>query len=421
MYMSKVTSSNLASALLVALAFALGFAEFILIGIVSDVSEALNEPLTLIGDIVGFYALACAVATPFVALFAGRFRRFSVLVVLLVVFCAGNLLTLFADTYVVLLASRILAASTSGALMAIAMTFVPDIVEESKVANVLSLVFAGFSVSSVLGVPLGALVADALSWKAAYAAVFVLGLVVAIALWFVLPRTGDVDEPATMREQLRLLKDKRILITSAMILCGAASTYVFYTYLTPILEEVMMMPVWAISAVLLVFGAACVVSNLVSGFVAQRFGVEGLPLAFVMQAILLALTAVSIPYTVGGLVNIMMVGLAMYVMNASVQMLFLDVAKKDYPHALTFSSSMHPMSFNAGIALGSFVGGIVVNTSGLLATGPSGALFALGAAVICGGLVRALKGRARKGGAGEKILDSNSADCSSESQRLRDS
>ncbi|MEG0758287.1 MAG: MFS transporter, partial [Raoultibacter sp.] len=371
--MNKVTSSSLASVLLVALAFVLGFAEFILIGIVPDVSEALNESLTLIGDIVGFYALACAVATPFVTLFAGRFRRFSVLVVLLIVFCAGNLLTLFADSYCVLLISRILAASTSGALMAIAMTFVPDIVDEKNVARVLSFVFAGFSVSSVLGVPLGALVAEAWSWKAAYAAVFALGLVVSLALWFVLPRTGGLDVPATVREQLHLLRDKRVLFASAMIVCGAASTYVFYTYLTPILESIMLLSLWEVSVVFLMFGAACVAANFLSGFLAQRWGIKGLVLVFIVQAILLALTAATVPVVSVGLANIMLVGLTMYVMNSSVQMLFLTVAKNDYPCALTFSSSMHPMSFNAGIALGSFVGGVVVNTSGLLATGPSGA------------------------------------------------
>ena len=78
----------------------------------------------------------------------------------------------------------------------------------------------------------------------------------------------------------------------------------------------------------------------------------------------------------------------MYVMNSTVQMLFQNVARADYPSALTFSASLHPMSFNAGIALGSFAGGLVVNAGGLLATGPVGALFALAAAALALALVR---------------------------------
>ena len=103
-----------ATALLTTLAFALGFAEFVLIGITPDVAEGLGEPLTLIGDLVGYYALACAVATPIVALATARADRFKVMAALLVVFNAGNLLTLFADGYALLLVSRVLPAVTSG-------------------------------------------------------------------------------------------------------------------------------------------------------------------------------------------------------------------------------------------------------------------------------------------------------------------
>ena len=74
-----------ATALLTTLAFALGFAEFVLIGITPDVAEGLGEPLTLIGDLVGYYALACAVATPIVALATARADRFKVMAALLVV------------------------------------------------------------------------------------------------------------------------------------------------------------------------------------------------------------------------------------------------------------------------------------------------------------------------------------------------
>ena len=85
----------------------------------------------------------------------------------------------------------------------------------------------------------------------------------------------------------------------------------------------------------------------------------------------------------------------MYVMNSTVQMLFQDVARTDYPSAVTFSASLHPMSFNAGIALGSFAGGAVVNAGGLLATGPVGAVLALAAAGLAVGARTAGGGRRR--------------------------
>lgn len=379
-----------ATALLTTLAFALGFAEFVLIGITPDVAEGLGEPLTLIGDLVGYYALACAVATPIVALATARADRFKVMAALLVVFNAGNLLTLFADGYALLLVSRVLPAVTSGTLLALALTYVPDIVEPKRVAAVLGLVLAGFSVSSVVGVPIGAALADLFDWKAAYACVFALGLAVSAVLLPTLPRTPAHAEGAapTLRSQLRLLADGRVLTNIAMILAGAASTYVFYTYLAPILADVVGLDAAGSSFVLLLFGAACVGSNLLSGWIAGRFGLRALPAAFAAHAALLALLAVSLPAGVVSIANILAVGLLMYVMNSTVQMLFQNVARADYPSALTFSASLHPMSFNAGIALGSFAGGLVVNAGGLLATGPAGALFALAAAALALALVR---------------------------------
>ncbi|RDB62267.1 MFS transporter [Gordonibacter sp. 28C] len=398
MHTASNSHSTLVAALLVALAFALGFAEFVLIGITPDVAEGLGEPLTLIGDIVGYYALACAVATPVVALATARVNRFKLTAMLLVVFNAGNLLTLFADGYALLLVSRLLPAATSGTLLAIALTYVPEIVDAGKVARVLSFVLAGFSVSSVIGVPIGTALADAFGWKAAYACVLALGLAVSAALLPTLPRKAHAaHETVTLRSQLRLLGDGRVLANIAMILAGAASTYVFYTYLTPVLEDVMGFGGVAVSVILLALGAACVVSNLLSGWVANRFGMRALPLTFALHAGLLALLAVTVPLGGAGLADIACVCLLMYVMNSTVQMLFQDVARRDYPSALTFSASLHPMSFNAGIALGSFAGGVVVNAGGLLATGPIGALFALVAAVLALALVRlTARGGARK-------------------------
>ena len=294
-----------ATALLTTLAFALGFAEFVLIGITPDVAEGLGEPLTLIGDLVSYNALACAVATPIVALATARADRFKVMAALLVVFNAGNLLTLFADGYALLLVSRVLPAVTSGTLLALALTYVPDIVEPKRVAAVLGLVLAGFSVSSVVGVPIGAALADLFDWKAAYACVFALGLAVSAVLLPTLPRTPAHAEGAapTLRSQLRLLADGRVLTNIAMILAGAASTYVFYTYLAPILADVVGLDAAGSSFVLLLFGAACVGSNLLSGWIAGRFGLRALPVAFAAHAALLALLAVSLPAGVVSIAN----------------------------------------------------------------------------------------------------------------------
>lgn len=383
-------SSGLISALLVLLAFALGFAEFVLIGITEDVAQGLGVQLTLVGDVVGYYALACAVATPVVALATARLPRFRVMLVLLAIFNAGNVITMFATTFPVFVFSRVLPAITSGTLLALSLTLAADVVPKNRIEKVVGLILAGFSLSSVIGVPIGTMLSSAFGWHAAYALVLGLGLVVSAALLPTLlqPSSSDTGATATLRAQLRILTDGRILTNIAMILAGAASTYVFYTYISPIMTDVMELNTAEVSAVLLLFGAACVGSNMLSGWVAARFGLRALPITFVAHALLLALLAITTPLGVIGVPNMLLVGVLMYVMNSTVQMLFQNVARSDYPAALTFSASLHPMSFNAGIAIGSFIGGIVVNTGGLLATGPVGAMLAATAGVLAVVLLR---------------------------------
>lgn len=377
-----------------AMAFSLGFAEFVLIGIVPDVAESLGESVTRIGDIVGFYALACAVATPVLALLGGRIGQKRLALVLLCVFNAANLLVFFAGTYAVLLASRMAAACTSGTLLAIILALAPDVAGRDKAGGLVALVLAGFSVSSVVGVPLGTLLSDAFIWKAAYVAVFACGFVSSILFAATFPKEGGgtpVRAPqASALSQVGILADRRVVLNALMILCTAAATYVFYTYLTPVLEGVMGFDTTATSTILLLVGAACIVSNVISGRIANSGGISKLPFVFGTQVLVLAALSVTPSNSVLGIANILALGLVMYAMNSSVQMIFQDVARADYPAAVTFSASLHPMTFNAGIAAGSFIGGVVVNTAGLGMTGVVGALVAVCALALCLALKRSL-------------------------------
>ena len=366
-------ANNLAILILVALSFVLGCMEFTIIGIESDISAALGVQLSLVGNLVGYFAVAYAVCTPLLALFTGRFRRYSLMLIYLVVFNLGNLCTVLAPSYAVLLMGRVLTAVVSGALLATSLTFVPELVPEKRVASVVSLVYTGFSVASVLGVPAGKLICGAFGWNVTFGAAAVLALLVSVALVVFMPRTGATDEPSTVRDQLALVADRRVLAGMLIFVFGAGGTYVFYTYVTPVLQDVMGLSATAASTVLVGYGAACVVSNLLSGWVAQRFGVIGLAWSCLVQAVLLALLFLATRSLVAGLVVVLLVGVGMYVVNAPGQMHFLKVAQRDYPKALTMAASVQPMSFNVGIAAGSFVGGVVVAGPGLAFVGFAGA------------------------------------------------
>lgn len=371
--------TKLATVALVTVGFALGFAEFIVIGITPDIAEIYQIPLSDAGNLVGYFAVAYAVSTPIIVLSTGRFRRFPLFVIFLIVFNMGNILAILAPSYEVLMLARICTAIVSGVTLSTVMTFINDIIPQEQAPRIISFVYAGFSVASVLGTPIGTLLSDAFGIKSAFVAVEAVALLVTVLLLISVPRSGSTDVSSSVREQLVILKDRRIILVLVMKAFGMAATYVFYVYVTPILEDSVGLSVWMVSLVLFFYGGATIVSNLGSGSLAQRYGLGKLPLMFALQAVVLALLGISLASgnTVLCIINVVLTGVFIYHMNAPLQSYLLQVSAKDYPRALTLASAVMPTSSDIGIATGSFMGGVVATNLGFAWSGPVGAVLAV--------------------------------------------
>lgn len=371
--------TKLATVALVTVGFALGFAEFIVIGITPDIAEIYQIPLSDAGNLVGYFAVAYAVSTPIIVLSTGRFRRFPLFVIFLIVFNVGNILAILAPSYEVLMLARICTAIVSGVTLSTVMTFINDIIPQEQAPRIISFVYAGFSVASVLGTPIGTLLSDAFGIKSAFVAVEAVALLVTVLLLISVPRSGSTDVSSSVREQLVILKDRRIILVLVMKAFGMAATYVFYVYVTPILEDSVGLSVWMVSLVLFFYGGATIVSNLGSGSLAQRYGLGKLPLMFALQALVLVLLGISLASgnTVLCIINVVLTGVFIYHMNAPLQSYLLQVSAKDYPRALTLASAVMPTSSDIGIATGSFMGGVVATNLGFAWSGPVGAVLAV--------------------------------------------
>ena len=368
-----------ATVAVVTVGFALGFAEFIVIGITPDIAEIYQIPLSDAGNLVGYFAVAYAVSTPIIVLSTGRFRRFPLFVIFLIVFNVGNILAILAPSYEVLMLARICTAIVSGVTLSTVMTFINDIIPQEQAPRIISFVYAGFSVASVLGTPIGTLLSDAFGIKSAFVAVEAVALLVTVLLLISVPRSGSTDVSSSVREQLVILKDRRIILVLVMKAFGMAATYVFYVYVTPILEDSVGLSVWMVSLVLFFYGGATIISNLGSGSLAQRYGLGKLPMMFALQAVVLALLGVSLASgnTVLCIINVVLTGVFIYHKKAPQQSYILQVSAKDYPRALTLASAVMPTSSDIGIATGSFMGGVVATNLGFAWSGPVGAVLAV--------------------------------------------
>lgn len=378
--MAKERFFNLPVLILIASSFMLGMSEFIMVGILPDIAADLKISEVTVGNLVSLFAFVYAPVTPLGSALSARFPRFATHLTLIGIFLAGNILCAFAPNYAVLVVARIMIALVSGTLVAVAMTYAPDVTTDRFRTKFIAWVFSGFSIASVVGVPVGTWVANTFGWRWAFHMINVLTIVLIIGMVMVLPRNSHIVKIGFL-PQFRLFFDRRIQLGVLTVVFGAAASYVFYTYLTPIMRDEVHVPEQYLSVGLVIFGAACLWSNLYGGKLADRGrGVEPLthirPI-YCAHAVLMASLVVAHWVPVYGALLLVVLGMFMYLQNSASQVLYMDVASQSHPGSLNLAASLNSMSFNIGIALGSAVGGLINGHFGLTWLGPVGALFLL--------------------------------------------
>ena len=376
---------NLPVVILIASSFMLGMSEFIVVGILPDIAADLKISEVTVGNLVSLFAFVYAPVTPLGSALSARFPRFATHLTLIGIFLAGNILCAFAPNYAVLVVARIMIALVSGTLVAVAMTYAPDVTTDRFRTKFIAWVFSGFSIASVVGVPVGTWVANTFGWRWAFHMINVLTIVLIIGMVMVLPRNSHIVKIGFL-PQFRLFFDRRIQLGVLTVVCGAAASYVFYTYLTPIMRDEVHVPEQYLSVGLVIFGAACLWSNLYGGKLADRGrGVEPLthirPI-YCAHAVLMASLVVAHWVPVYGALLLVVLGMFMYLQNSASQVLYMDVASQSHPGSLNLAASLNSMSFNIGIAIGSAVGGLINGHFGLMWLGPVGALFLVCAIAI---------------------------------------
>ena len=378
--MAKERFFNLPVVMLIASSFMLGMSEFIMVGILPDIAADLKISEVTVGNLVSLFAFVYAPVTPLGSALSARFPRFATHLTLIGIFLAGNILCAFAPNYAVLVVARIMIALVSGTLVAVAMTYAPDVTADRFRTKFIAWVFSGFSIASVVGVPVGTWVANTFGWRWAFHMINVLTIMLIVGMVVALPRNSHIVKIGFL-PQFRLFFDRRIQLGVLTVVFGAAASYVFYTYLTPIMRDEVHVPEQYLSVGLVIFGAACLWSNLYGGKLADRGrGVEPLthirPI-YCAHAVLMASLVVAYWVPVYGALLLVVLGMFMYLQNSASQVLYMDVASQSHPGSLNLAASLNSMSFNIGIALGSAVGGLVNGHFGLTWLGPVGALFLL--------------------------------------------
>lgn len=377
-----MTTLRFQSFVLVSLSFILGFSEFIIVGILSNVATQFNVSEAAVGLLVTLFAIVYAIATPIISLLIGKHSLYRCLIFLLIIFISGNLLTALAPNYTILAFSRILTALVSGAIVSLAITFGSFLAPLDKRSSLIALIFSGFSVASVFGVPLGTWLSNYTSWRNVFWIISFLALITLALVAKCLPRNLRQQKTLNFLSQLKIFTDNRIKLGVFLPALNMAAIYVAYTYLQPLFSQAMHFKTNTIALLLFTYGFMSLLGNVYSGRLADDYGLKAMSIVFLLQFFLL----VSLPLTMTnryiGLFAIMFLGFLMYLVNSPAQMFYLQIAENKFPQSLVLASSFNSIFANLGIATGSAIGSLLYLHTGLSGIGPGGAFFAFLAIII---------------------------------------
>ncbi|MDI4638493.1 MULTISPECIES: MFS transporter [Halomonadaceae] len=355
-------------------AFAIGTTEFVIVGLVPTIAQDLGVSLPSAGLLVSLYATGVAIGAPVLTALTGRCNRKLVLLGLMALFIAGNLLAWQAPGYGSLITARILTGLAHGVFFSIGSTIATSLVSKDKEASAIAIMFTGLTVALVTGVPLGTWIGQNFGWRATFLVVSALGALALIGSALLVPRNLKQSVPATLGQQFKVLTHPRLLLVYLITILGYGGTFTAFTYLAPILQDVSGFGNNAVSLIMLVYGTSVAVGNIYGGKMADRMGpIRALTLIFTgLIAILLMLT-VSATHPVAAVLTVLVWGAFAFGNVPGLQVYVVQQAERFVPEAIDVASGLNIAAFNIGIALGSVVGGHVVEGMALTDTAWIGA------------------------------------------------
>jgi MFS transporter, DHA1 family, inner membrane transport protein len=363
-------------------AFGIGTTEFVIMGLLLQVSADLHVTIAAAGLLISGYALGVFVGAPVLTLATSRLPRKTVLVALMLIFTLGNLICAVAPNYTVLMIARVITSLAHGTFFGVGAVVATSLVAPERKASAISIMFTGLTVATLLGVPAGAWIGFHMGWRAAFWAVTLVGVFATLIIAIVVP-SGHVQEGAvSWREEIRLVSHPPVLLGLLMTAVGFAGLFTVFTYIEPILTRITGFAESAVSPILLVFGVGFILGNMLGGRLADLHLARTLLGTLLVLALVLGCMTFVLHDKPAAIAFTGLLGAAAFATVAPLQLWVLQSAGVA---GQSLASSLNIGAFNLGNALGAWLGGLIIERGPGLAALPW-----IAALVVSCGLVLAL-------------------------------
>ncbi|MGR9594781.1 MFS transporter [Bacillus thuringiensis] len=351
------------------LGFLAGTAEYVIAGILDQVADSTHVSLAAAGQLITIFSIGFAFGTPVFMMIAAKMERRKLLILSLVLIVIGSVMTVVLPGFSLLIISRIVLAIGAGVFVITAMTVSSNLVPPERQGGAIATIFAGFSASLILGIPIGRVIAAAFDWRLIFLGIGILNLLGILAVIKSIPVT-KAEAPVPLRQQLALLKQPKIALALGITFFSFSGYSMVNTYMAPYLSSVMDLSENTISGIFLALGIGCLIGTKLGGGIGDRIGyARTIIIAIVIQ--FLALVVLSTIFSISSGTIAVTIGIALLMIWTMVSWAFGTVQNTSLatiaPEAAGIILSLNSSFVHIGIAAGAGLGGIVLEGPSVLA------------------------------------------------------
>lgn len=341
--------------------FALVSTEFLPVGMLEQIAAGLDVSPGTAGLLVTVPGLAAAICSPLLTVGARRADRRSVLLALSVLLVVSDVLSALAPTFPILLVARLLLGVALGGFWSIGISLAVRLVAAESAGRAAAVVLAGISAGTLFGVPAGSLIGDRAGWRTAFWIVAVLAALAFLAQAWLVPRV-PTGTAVHSRDLLAVLSDRatqRVLMVVALAVGGQ---FAAYSYVTPYLTQMAGLDAPLVAGLLLAYAVAGFAGNALAGATVGRH-VKATSLV-AAGAIATATALLVVLRESGAAVAVLLVlwGLGFGALPAALQTWTYRLTPARIAEG---GAAVLVLVFQGFIAVGSLVGGQIVDGAGL--------------------------------------------------------
>jgi predicted MFS family arabinose efflux permease len=336
--------------------FALGLDAFVISGLLPFISQDLHISISSAAQAVTAFTLCYALSAPIFAMLLSSKEIKNILLLALLIFTCGNILSAMSTSFALLILSRCVAGVGAGIYSPLAVASAAALVKPEQKGSALSLALGGMSMGVVLGVPLGLFIATKISWQGTLWLIVALGVIGMIAIQFKFPKI-KAPTPPTLLERISILKNHNVAVIVGISFLTAIASLGLYTFISLIVTN--LHASHSLTEYFWVWGVGGMIGSFAIGKIIDKTRAPRIVMIFIL--ILLAFALFAIPITIDlpiiSFIPFVLWGIMGWASQTPQQHALINVEPRHAATAVALNSSINYL----GGAVGAILGGILLS------------------------------------------------------------